>query len=112
MRQHGAVAPLSFGKRGEKFDDALAEIYRQREDRSDLNNNRVHFPVAAGQAHMQKSLADAQMRRGADGKKFGEAFDDAQKNTQQVVVQERFSPLNLAGSGFAGSGAGSRLRIS
>ena len=47
MRQGSAVAALAPRKSGQKLGDALAEIDGKAENRSQLNHNRVHFPVAA-----------------------------------------------------------------
>ena len=70
VRQERPVAPFASGKRGQKFRDALTEIYGQAGDGAQLDHDRVHFPIAARQADVHQRFGDAQMRGRADGKKF------------------------------------------
>src|SRR6202030_2858272 len=46
MREDGAVTAFAARKCGEKFRDALSEIDRKAEDRAELDDDRVHLPVA------------------------------------------------------------------
>jgi hypothetical protein len=58
----------------------MPKINRQREDRTELNHDRVHLPEAIVKIDVQQRLADAQMRGGAYREKFGQSFDDAEKD--------------------------------
>ena len=71
MGEKVAVPAFSRWKGGEKFQDSIPEINRQRENRSQLNHNRVHFPEAVVQIEMQQCFDDPQMRGRADRQKFG-----------------------------------------
>jgi hypothetical protein len=53
----------------------------------ELDDHGIHFPVSVGEIDSQQALRDAQVRGGAYGKKFGQAFHDAEQYRQQVVVQ-------------------------
>src|SRR3954463_2349168 len=88
MRERGPVAAFTLGKGRKEFSDAFAEINRQTEDCTQLDHDGVHLPVAAGKIEPEDLLGDSQMRRGAYGKKFGEAFDDAEESREKVVVQD------------------------
>jgi hypothetical protein len=37
---------------------------------------------------MQERFANAQMRGGTHGKKFGQSFDDSEKDGKQIVVHD------------------------
>jgi hypothetical protein len=52
-----------------------------------LDDDAEHLPIAVGEIHTQQRLADAQMGSGADGEKFGDAFDDAQQEREKVWIQ-------------------------
>ena len=56
----------------------LAKIDRQAQDRTQLNHDGVHLPVAVGEADVQQRFRNPQVRGGADGQKFGETFHDSQ----------------------------------
>ena len=49
----------------------------------------LYVSVAAGEVQAHGSFDDAQVRGGADRKKFGEAFDDAEEDGQQVMIQKQ-----------------------
>src|SRR5712672_3424928 len=101
MREGGAVATLAARECGEKLGDALAKIDGQNQNRAELDDDGIHFPVAAGEIDVQERL--------------GKSFNDAQQDGQQIFVQN-LSPgvvellTTAAGPDFAG--AGKILRIS
>src|SRR3954471_8380001 len=121
MGKRGAVAALALREGGEKFSDAPAEINGQNEDRAELDDDGVHLPVAAGEINMKERFAEPEVRRGAYGKKFRDAFHNAEQDGQQIIVQivsPGFLALlsgagaSLSGPGFSGLGASKILRIS
>ena len=79
MRKDGAIAAFALGKRANKPHNATAKINGQSQNGSELDHDRVHFPEPIMQIHMQQRFADAQMRRGTNRKKFGQTFDDTEK---------------------------------
>ena len=74
------------GKCPKKFHDSIPEINRQRQDGAELNDDRVHFPKTVVKIEMQQRFHDAQVRGRTDRKKFGESFNHAKKDREQVVV--------------------------
>src|SRR5216117_1567075 len=86
MREDSAVAAFAFWKGAKERQDALAKIDRQRQNRAKLNDDGVHFPEAVMKVDMQQRFADAQMCSRAHRKKFGQPFDDSEKDRQQVLV--------------------------
>ena len=87
--QNRAVAPLSARKGGEKCDDAIAEVDRQRQNRSELDHDRIHFPEAVLKIESEERFNNPQMRGGADRKEFRQAFDDAEQKRDQKVIHIR-----------------------
>src|SRR5580698_2007581 len=86
--QGGAVAAFSLRKGGEELDDAVAEVNWQTEDRTELDDNGVHFPITVAQTDVEQRLRHTQVRGRTDGQEFGQAFDDSQDSGKQVVVQD------------------------
>src|SRR5689334_10614691 len=87
MRERGAVLALTARKRGEEPANARAKINRQAEDGAQLDHDGVHLPERIVQREAEELFRDAQVRRGADRQKFREAFNNAQKNREQIFVQ-------------------------
>ena len=79
MREDGAIAAFALGKRANKLHDATPKINRQSENSSELDHDRVHFPEPVMQIDVEERFADAQMRSGTHRKKFGQSFDDTEK---------------------------------
>src|SRR5438477_12068920 len=79
-----AVPALAARKGCKEFGDARAKVNRQAENRAKLDDDGVHLPIAAAEINPEQGLADAKVRGGADGKKFGEAFDDSEQKRKQV----------------------------
>ncbi len=77
VRERSAVAVLSAWKGSEEFRNAAAEIHRQAGDCAELNDNRIHLPIAIRKADMQERFRDAQMSGGTDGQELRQAFDDS-----------------------------------
>src|SRR5438128_10606629 len=86
MREDGASAAFAFWKGAKERQDALAKINRQRQNRPKLNDDSVHFPEAVMKVDMQQRFTNAQVCGRAHGKKFGQPFDDSEKDRQQVFV--------------------------
>ena len=70
MGKEVAVSAFSAWKGGKKFQDPIPKINRQRQDRSQLNHNRVHLPIGVMQIEMQQCFNDPQMSGRADRQKF------------------------------------------
>ena len=81
------VTTLAAGKSTHKLPQALAKIYGQTENRAQLDDDGVHLPVPVAQVQPEQRLRYSQMRGGADGKEFCEAFNDAEQSGEEVVVQ-------------------------
>src|SRR6267142_4029516 len=115
MRKCSAVATLAARERREKLGDALAKIDGQNQNRAELDDDGVHLPVAAGEVDVEERLGKPEVRCGADGEEFGQSFDDAQQDGQQIFVQN-LSPgvveLLTTATGPDFAGAGKILRIS
>jgi hypothetical protein len=86
MREDGAIAAFALRKRANKLQNATPKVNRQSENGSELDHDGVHFPEPIMQIDMQQRFANAQMRRGTHREKFGQSFDDSEKNGKQVVV--------------------------
>ena len=80
MRKDGAIAAFALRKRANKPHNATPKVDRQSENGSELDHDRVHFPEPIMQIDMQEGFADAQMRRRTHRKKFGQSFDDSEKD--------------------------------
>ena len=77
MGEEGAVSALAAGEGGEKFCDATPEIYRQTQDRAELDDDGIHLPIAVGEADVQQRFGEPQMCRGTHGQELGDAFDNS-----------------------------------
>ena len=88
MREQCAVAAFAVGKSANKLQDALPKIDWQRQNCAELDNDRVHFPEPIVKINTQQRFANAQMRGGAHRKKFGQPFNDPQKDRQQIIVHK------------------------
>jgi hypothetical protein len=53
MRKDRALAAFAARKCAEDFDDACPEIHRQRQNRAELNHDRVRLPKAVVQIEIQ-----------------------------------------------------------
>ena len=73
-----AVAIFALGKGAHETDDAAQEEQQQRQNRAQLNDDGVHLPIGVIQRNLHQRFGDAQVRRRADRKKFGQAFHNAQ----------------------------------
>ncbi len=54
-----------------ELDDAIPEIQRQAQDGAQLDDDREHLPVPIAEVDTEERLCNPQVRRRADGKKFG-----------------------------------------
>src|SRR6185369_1559366 len=86
MGECGAVTPFTIRKGREELGNAFAEVDGKAKDRTQLNHDRVHLPVAAREVESEDLFGDAQMRGGAYGEKFREALDNAEEQGKKVVV--------------------------
>src|ERR1700682_2511868 len=87
MGEGGAVATLAAREVPEELGDSGAEIHGKRKNGAELDDDGVHLPVAVAEVDVKQGFAETQMGRRAYGQKFGESFDDAEQDGQQVVVQ-------------------------
>ena len=69
VREYGFVALLAARKSGEEPGNPGAEIEKQRQDRTELDHDGVHLPVAIGETDVQQSLGNTQMRRRTYGER-------------------------------------------
>ena len=53
MGQYGAITPFASRERAKKFQNSIAKIDRQRQDRAQLNDDRVHLPKTVMQIDAQ-----------------------------------------------------------
>src|SRR5271167_2492391 len=88
MREDCAVAAFALRKCGKEFCNALAEIDWEAEDCAELDDDRIHLPVAVAEIDVEQGFGDAEMSRGADRDEFGKTFDDAEDKRENVVVQD------------------------
>ena len=72
------------GKRRQEFSDAVAEINWQTKNGTELDHDGVHLPIAVGEADMEQSFSDAQMRSGTNRQKFRKAFDNSEQQREQI----------------------------
>src|SRR5262249_51101410 len=79
MRDRCAVATLTDGKAPDKRADPRAEVHWKAKNGTQLDHDSVHLPIAIGKTDVQQRLGNAQVRSGADGKKLGQPFKDAQQ---------------------------------
>jgi len=63
MREDRAIAAFPPRKGVKKLEDALAKIDGQRQNRPELDDDRVHLPETNMQIDFQQRFRDAQMRR-------------------------------------------------
>ena len=61
MGEGSAVPVFAFRKRGDEFDDSLAEIDGEHKDRAQLNDDCVHLPVATIEVDAEKRFSQAQV---------------------------------------------------
>src|ERR1700722_14562296 len=94
MRERRPVTAFAARKGGKKRRNTAAEIHRPAQDCTQLNDNRVHLPVAVIESEMwgetrsvQQRLRKPQVRGRTDRQKFRKTFHDSQNQRQQVVVQ-------------------------
>ena len=86
MSKHSPVAALTGGESAEKFEDAIPKINRQRQDRAELDHDRVHLPEAVVQVELEERFDDPEMSGRAHRQKFRQAFDNTEQDRQQKVV--------------------------
>ena len=87
MGEDGVVAALPAREGAHKGDDAAEEEQNEGEDGAELDDDCVHLPVGVSKRDVEQGLREAEMGRGADGKKLGQAFHNAKQNRDDVVVQ-------------------------
>src|SRR5262245_48587756 len=87
VREQRSVAALASWKSRKESSNSFPEIDRQAGDCPQLNHNRIHLPIAAGEVDMQQRFAEAQMCRRANGKKLCQTLDNSQQHGQEVVAQ-------------------------
>ena len=86
MIQDCAIAAFTGWKRAQKLEDPTPEKCSQSDDRAELDDDAVHFPEAVREVDLRESFRDPQVCGRADGEKFGQAFEDAEQDGEQVIV--------------------------
>src|SRR5712691_10952860 len=98
MRQCSSVPIFAMRKGAQKFCNSRAKINRKAQDRSQLDHDRVHLPISISEIDVKQRFGNSQVRRGTDGQKFGQTFNDAKHDGQQIVVQGPSLPASMAES--------------
>ncbi len=89
------------GKGGKKFRDGSSKINRQRQNRAELNHDRVHFPKTVAQIEMEERFDDPQMGRRADREEFSQTFDDPEQDGNKIIIHNSVGrPARLTVSTF------------
>ena len=78
MCQPIAILNLTLWKSLDQLHDPLAEIKRQRKDRTELDDDRVHLPIRLVQRKIEQLLADAQVSGRTDRKELRQTFHDSE----------------------------------
>src|SRR5437764_10058430 len=86
MGQEIAIAPFAFWKCAKKFQDSFPKINRQRQDRAELDHNRVHLPEAVVQIQLEERFDDAEMSSRAHWQELGQTFDNPKQDRQYKIV--------------------------
>src|SRR6266700_2402533 len=74
-------------ERVQKFGDPGAKINGQAQDRAQLNDDRVHLPIAVTQIDVKQRLSNAEVCGRADRQELRQALDNAKNRRKKVVVQ-------------------------
>ena len=61
VREYSAVAAFAPRKSGEEFCDTRAEVDGEAEDRAELDDDRIHLPIAVRQADVQQCFGNSEM---------------------------------------------------
>ena len=80
MRQKIAITALTSRICREEFQDPVPKINRQGQDRAELDHDRVHLPKAVVQIEIEERFDDAEMTGRTHRQKFGQPFNNAEKN--------------------------------
>src|SRR5215472_4380511 len=98
MSQSCAIIAFAARECRNESADPGPEIVGKAKYCPELNDHGIHLPVAISKGYVQQVLGNSEMSRRADGQKFCESFDDAQKNGQPIVVQTSsltgYKPVN------------------
>ena len=86
MGEDGAIATFAARKRGQKLEDSVPKINRQRQDRAELNHDRVHLPEAVVEIEAEHGFHDAKMSGRADRQKFGQSLNQSEQKGEKNVV--------------------------
>ena len=68
-----------------ELQQALSEIDHDGEDRTELDDDREHFPERARQVGTHELLANHDVSRRTDRKELGEPFDDTGDQSDEVI---------------------------
>ena len=88
MGHGGAIIAFAAREGGEEAGDALPEINRQAQHRTQLDHDGVHLPERIVERKAEQFFRDAQVRGGADRQELRKALDNPQKSGEQIVVQK------------------------
>ena len=91
-RMSNKVAVTAFAPRkcAEELNDPLPKINRQRQNRAQLDHDRVHLPKTIVEIEIEQRLSNAEMRGRAHGEEFGEPFNDPEQDRQEKIVHQNF----------------------
>ena len=90
MSNKVAIAAFASRKCADELNDPLPKINWQRQDRAQLDHDRVHLPKAIVKIEIEQRLNNAEMRGRAHREEFGEPFNDAEQDRQEKIVHRNF----------------------
>src|SRR5438876_5397543 len=88
MGQRRSVAIFAMRECFQKVGDPCTKINGQAQNRTQLNDDRVHLPISVTQVDVKQRLSNAQMRGRADRQELRQTLDNAKYRRKKVVVQK------------------------
>src|SRR5262245_20537798 len=92
MRESRPVPVFAARECAQEVCNPRTKINRQAQNRSQLNHDCVHLPVAVAQINVKEEFGNSQMGGRAYWQEFRQAFDDPQNHRKKVVVQYSSEP--------------------
>src|SRR5579884_1629391 len=92
MSPHGAVAAFAARESRQELRDPASEVDGDGDDRTQLDDDRIHLPISAAEVDAEQRFTDAQVRRRRDRQKLGQSFDDAEYDGEKVGVHSGVYP--------------------
>jgi len=84
--EDGFVAQFAARESADELGDALAEVDREAEHRAELDDDGVHLPEAIIEIDTRSGFDNAEVGGGTDREEFGQAFDDAEDQGEEIVI--------------------------